>query len=278
MPLAKQIGTIAKTNLTNAAHMAMNNEIYDRILAVTVAVLHLESLHGPYKECLDRETQCINRILKSATTEQLVAKDEQRDHIFQFITAVVAAFLKCPDEILCAAAKLLEALLRAYKELYSKSFSEETALIDGLMNDIATTEMQEAIKELNLTKYFTQLQTVNNEYKALDVSRTDEYTARVKTDTSLARKATDNTLELIIQRVNAYAVLEPSAEINGFINTVNQIFRKYKNLISSKGGPSSPTPPPADPYPTPDPNPDDPDQPGEPEKPGDGNNDRPVIE
>ena len=62
----------------------------------------------------------------------------------------------------------------------------------------------------------------------------NEIYARVKTDTTKARKATDETLDLIIQRVNAYAVLEPTEAINAFIDTVNQIFRKYKNLIAAK--------------------------------------------
>ena len=41
MSLAKQIGSVAKTALTNAGHMNMNNEIYARILDTTVAALHL---------------------------------------------------------------------------------------------------------------------------------------------------------------------------------------------------------------------------------------------
>ena len=76
----------------------------------------------------------------------------------------------------------------------------------------------------------------------------NEIYARVKTDTTKARKATDETLDLIIQRVNAYAVLEPTEAINAFIDTVNQIFRKYKNLIAAKGGPTpAPTPDPENP-------------------------------
>ena len=66
---------------------------------------------------------------------------------------------------------------------------------------------------------------------------------------------------LIIQRVNAYAVLEPTEAINAFIDTVNQIFRKYKNLIAAKGGPTSPSKSDDKPYPTPDPAPD-PENPG----------------
>lgn len=283
MPLAKQIGTISRTKLSNSAHEAMNSEIYDRILAFTIAALHLESLAPTYKDCIDRESKCVNRVSKSATTDELVAKDNERDHTFQFITSMVATYLVCPDPAMQKAAKKLDALLRAYKELSGKAYSEETAMIDGLLNDMEAVEYKNAAETLNLTSYFTQLKTQNSEYKTLDASRTDEYAARTKTDTNQARKATDDTLDLIVQRVNAFAVIEPTDEINNFIDIVNQIYRKYKDLIAAKGGPSTPTHPDddkpiPDPEPTPDPEPDpEPTPDPDPENPG-GDDDRPVIE
>ena len=234
MSLAKQIGSVAKTALTNAGHMNMNNEIYARILDTTVAALHLEALAPGYKECIDREAECVNRVTKSASTAQLEAKDKERDKTLQFIYSMNGSYKVCPDE---------------------------TALIDGLLLDLAKADVSEALKTLHLDTYVAQLKTLNDAYKALDITRTDEYSARVKTDTTKARKATDETLDLIIQRVNAYAVLEPTEAINAFIDTVNQIFRKYKNLIAAKGGPTSPSKSDDKPYPTPDPAPD-PENPG----------------
>ena len=154
-----------------------------------------------------------------------------------------------------------QGVLRAYDKIYAKAYAEETALIDGLLLDLAKADVSEALKTLHLDTYVAQLKTLNDAYKALDITRTDEYSARVKTDTTKARKATDETLDLIIQRVNAYAVLEPTEAINAFIDTVNQIFRKYKNLIAAKGGPTSPSKSDDKPYPTPDPAPD-PENPG----------------
>lgn len=270
MPLAKQIGTMNKSRLSNAAHKNMHTEIYDRIIAATVAVLHLEVLEPGYKECIDREAECVNRITKSATTDQLVDKDAERDKTIQFLFSMNKSYQGCPDPVFQAAARVVDAVLRAYTKMYDKAFSEETALIDGLLSDLSATEVAAAIKTLGLETYVARLKTQNDEYKALDASRTDEYAARVKTDTSKARKATDETLELIIQRVNAYAVIEPTDKIDGFIDTVNQIFRKYKDLIAAKGGPTTPTQPDDKPYPTPDPNPD-PD-------PSPDDDDHPVIE
>ena len=100
MSLAKQIGSVSKTALTNAGHMNMNNEIYARILDTTVAALHLEALAPGYKECIDREAECVNRVTKSASTAQLEAKDKERDKTLQFIYSMNGSYKVCPDETL----------------------------------------------------------------------------------------------------------------------------------------------------------------------------------
>lgn len=263
MGLTKQIGNISKTSLSNTAHMNMNTEIYDRIIAVTPAALKLEKLTPLYKSALDTEGTCVNRITKSVTTEQLVNKDAGRDQVISFLKSQTNSFINCPDQQMQQDAALLDALFRAYPQIQNIAFSEETAAIDGLLRDMEDEKRKAAAQSLNLTPFFTKLKTLNDEYKALDAARIDEYTNRVKIDTLSARKVTDNIWAEIAQRTNALAVLEPTDDILGFINTVNQIFRKYKDLIAAKGGASSPSNPEPAPEPTPKPDPDD---------------DRPVIE
>ena len=126
MSLAKQIGSVSKTALTNAGHMNMNNEIYARILDTTVTALHLEALAPGYKECLDREAECVNRVTKSASTAQLEAKDKERDKTLQFIYSMNGSYKVCPDETLRAPALLVDSVLRAYDKIYAKAYAEET--------------------------------------------------------------------------------------------------------------------------------------------------------
>lgn len=272
MALTKQIGNVSKTVLTNTAHMNMHTEIDARITAVTPAKLKLEALAPLYRQAIDTEGTCVNRIMKSTETVKMVDKDKERDRVFIFINSQVNSFANCPDKEMQAAALVLQAMFNAYAKAYNQSFSEETAAIDGLLRDMKDETRKAAAEKLHLSAYFTQLETLNDEYKALDAARIDEYTNRVKIDTLSARKETDNILAEIIQRINALAVLEPTDDILSFIDTVNQIFKKYKDLIAAKGGPGStstpePAPEPA-PEPTPDPEPEPTPDPG----------DRPEIE
>lgn len=252
MGTVKQIGTLRKAALTNTAHMNMNTELYDRIMATTPAVLKIETQAPLYRKALDTEGLCVNRISKSAATQPMVEKDAERDKVFSFLNSQINSFMNCPDKTMQQAAAQLEALFNAYPATAEKAYSEETGAIDGLLRDMEGEKMKAAAETLNLTTYFTQLKTLNDEYKAMDAARTDEYASRVKIDTDSARKVVDNLWAEIAQRVNAVAVLEPSDAVNLFIDTVNQIFRKYKDLIAAKGGSSSSTPSENAPVPTPD--------------------------
>ena len=53
-------------------------------------------------------------------------------------------------------------MLRAYDKIYAKAYAEETALIDGLLLDLAKADVSEALKTLHLDTYVAQLKTLND--------------------------------------------------------------------------------------------------------------------
>ena len=138
MSLAKQIGSVAKTALTNAGHMSMNNEIYARISDATAAALHLEAIAPGYKECIDREAECVNRVTKSASTAQLEAKDKERDKTLRLEpTEAINAFIDTVNQI-----------FRKYKNLIAAKENYEIAMERYLLGDLPGIEMREAQKSL----------------------------------------------------------------------------------------------------------------------------------
>ena len=77
---------------------------------------------------------------------------------------------------------------------------------------------------------------------------------------SAAQALIENTEE-IVDTAAEEEKAEPVSPVKEDADDENKIFRKYKNLIAAKGGPTSPSKPDDKPYPTPDPTP-------EPENPG----------
>ncbi len=230
----KQVGGIKRKDLTNTAHMGMNTELYERIMKTSPEALKLEALAPLYRQALDMEQRCVNRVIKSATTQSMVEKDDQRDKLFSFLRSLVKSFMSYPDAVPQRAAAELDTLFRVHHKTPDKSYVEETAVIDALLRGMENEKMKAAAETLNLTMYFAKLKALNDEYKALSLTRTQEYAARVKISTESARKVVDGIWARIARRVNAVAELEPSDTVDTFIATVNQIFREYKTLIASK--------------------------------------------
>lgn len=236
MATKKRIRNIRKASLTNAAHMSMNTELYERIMEATPAALKLETLAPLYRKALDTEGVCVNRVTKSAATKPMREKDVERGRMFSFVNAVVSSFLTCPDAELRQAAAEVKAVLSAYIKTPWLSFSEETASVFAFLREMESEKMKAAAETLGITTYLAQLKTLNEEYREMAAARIDEYTARVKIGTGSARKVVDDIWADIARRVNAVAELEPSETVDLFIDTVNQIFRDFKNLIAAKGG------------------------------------------
>ena len=235
MKTTKQIKGIKRVLLTNAAHLGMNTELYERIMEATPAALKVETLAPLYRKALDTEGVCVNRVTKSAATQPMREKDKERGKMFSFVNAVVNSFLTCPDAALRQAAAEVKAVLGAYIKTPWLAFSEETASVFAFLREMESEKLKAAAETLGITTYLAGLKTLNEEYSEMAAARIDEYTARVKYSTSSARKVVDKIWADIARRVNAVAELEPSETVDLFIDTVNQIFRDYKNLIAAKG-------------------------------------------
>lgn len=239
----KAIGTVYRTRLSNSAHVSMNAEIALRMDSLSIADSKISPLQSALKACIAKEQECVNRIMKSATTEELEQQDVLRDTTFRFLTNVVLAYTLCPDEETRLAAKRLEAIFSAYHSVYLKAYSEETAGIDGLLADLGSETAKADIKLIHLEAFVLELERENKWYKNLDEQRTSEYMTRVKTETAQARKATDEALDTVIRRVNAMQELEPTELTATFINAVNQIYKKYSDLIAAKAAKKKPDTP-----------------------------------
>ena len=103
------------------------------------------------------------------------------------------------------------------------------------------TENAAAVATLGLTEEVEALREANAAFEAKFLEKTEEMSARmvqsdVKSEDAVAEA---NALyEDIVQTVNAYAIVQPTDEINTFIASVNGLVGIYSGIAgsSSKGG------------------------------------------
>ena len=114
-------------------------------------------------------------------------------------------------------------------------------VVRGMLAVLDDTENAAAVATLGLTEEVEALREANAAFEAKFLEKTEEMSARmvqsdVKSEDAVAEA---NALyEDIVQTVNAYAIVQPSDEINSFIASVNGLVGTYSGIAgsSSKGG------------------------------------------
>ena len=120
-------------------------------------------------------------------------------------------------------------------------YTKQTAETRGMLAVLDDTENAAAVATLGLTEEVEALREANAAFEAKFLEKTEEMSARmaqsdVKSEDAVAEA---NALyQDIVQTVNAYAIVQPSDEINTFIASVNGLVGTYSGIAgsSSKGG------------------------------------------
>ncbi len=108
-----------------------------------------------------------------------------------------------------------------------KTYNEETAGVEKLTEELLTNYTDE-LTGLNLVDWVTQLQTLNNEFKDLMLSRNDELTEKEPIHMRTVRKEIDAVYRLMVKRVEASALLNGEDDFKDFMNELNGRIDYYK--------------------------------------------------
>lgn len=233
--MAAEIKSLSVSNLTLGAHCNFHKSINNLIIEATPAALHIETLAARYAQLVADEQQIVNRQSAYLSTAEMKEIDRKRDAMVGVINSIVHAHCTNVDEERATAAKTLSTLLTPYKGIGAHEYSKETAEIDGmvrllknatcapLMETLGFKDEVEILEELNLRMQG------GLEHKAQEnVARTPQTTK----DSDELRKMLDAVYNEIVRFVNAYALIQPTDEINAFVANVNGTIDVYKAILN----------------------------------------------
>ena len=133
---------------------------------------------------------------------------------------MTSAYLTSPVTEKREAAMLLSPQLSAYRGIRNHEYTKQTAETRGMLAVLDDTENATAVATLGLTEEVEALREANAAFEAKFLEKTEEMSARmvqsdVKSEDAVAEA---NALyQDIVQTVNAYAIVQPTDEINTFI-------------------------------------------------------------
>ncbi len=251
--MAKQIQSFGMSAMTIGACSNFHTTAVKYINEATPAVLHIEDKSPAYSESSDTLASIVNRKRAFITTPQMRSADKTRDAALGAISSVVNALVTSPVDERRSAAELLSQQLSPYRGIRAHEYNKETAEIRGMLAMLEEADNAVAITTLGLSPEVDALREANAAFEEAFDARNDEVSAMVsqKSISSADAVAEANRLyQEIAQTVNAYDIVQPTEELNAFIDKMNGLVGSLSAVSGSSAsgseGPDVPAPEPTE--------------------------------
>ena len=240
--MTKQIKNFNKTQLPIGTQANFHKKVLTLIGTTTATALHVEGLEPQYEAAVETLSSIVNRPTTYVATQSRQDVDDRRDRFVGVIHQIINAHKTNPIAEKQAAAATLGALMAPYRSIAKHQYAKETEEINGMLAVLEANPEETAL--LGLTDEVAGLKEANEAFEAVIDEKIAEEQARQAvsdTDSKEATSAANNLYDQIVQVVNAYAIVSPTDEIEGFIDQLNATVAVYAAMIDST--PSSPTTP-----------------------------------
>ena len=251
--MTKQIDSFGMARMSVGACCNFHVKTIQYITDATPAALHIEGKMPGYTSVVTTLSSLVNRQRAYISTGAMKETDLRRDHALGVINNVVCDYQTTPVAEKQAAAKLLYPQLSPYRGIRDHEYNKQTSEIRGMLSLLDQEQNKAAITTLGLNEELEALREANAAFDAIYDQRVDEASVRkelnkIKTSDVIEQA---NALYLdIVLTVNAYAVIQPTDEINAFIDKMNGLVKSLADASgSSTSSGSEPKPKPDEPEP-----------------------------
>lgn len=240
--MTKQVKNFNKTRLPIGTLTNFHKKVLTLIGTTTAAALHVEGLEPQYTAAVETLSSIVNRPTTYVATQSRQDVDDRRDRFVGVIHQIINAHKTNPIAEKQAAAATLGALMAPYRSIAKHQYAKETEEINGMLAVLEAHATE--VDLLGLTDEVAALKEANEAFEAVIDEKIAEEQARQAindTDSKEATSAANDLYDQVVQVVNAYAIVSPTDEIEGFIDQLNATVAVYAAMIDST--PTSPTTP-----------------------------------
>lgn len=221
--------------LRNEEHFQFATDFKELVQKSDSQKLNFEALFSNFLTQYEVENEVIQKIRKSASTNELADTDNQRDKLFRGIVLGVEAAKLHFDSNKQAAAGRITILLDKLGNVARKPYNEETAAISTLVQE-AREKFAEDFNTIGLMEWIDNIDASNKTFAELTSNRYGEEAKQIETNMSNARLVLDEIYRSIVERINAIMVLSPTPEHTVFVQELNVRIEKYNHILAQRKG------------------------------------------
>lgn len=189
-----------------------------------------------FKADLDLLTDLVSQSRISDETASMQDLDKRRGDLVVYLTATISQARKNPIESQSMPARSLYNVIKPYIGIARLANQQETALIDGLLTDLAKETNATNITALGLTAVVDALREANAEYARLTSQRTSAKAAAIKDDSASVRARLDEQYDDMTTMAFVQSVANPSDEASLFISELNALIAETTALYNQRMG------------------------------------------
>ena len=230
-----EIETLGLKSVSNGAHFVFVESICKRLDSETELLknVYFKKAADALKAAFNEENRYFALSKKSASTDEILAADADRDTLYSAYYRAVKSFLRVSTPDLHAAAKTLWQSLVDYGIKPSMQLERETGAIQNLLEDCEQKYSAEVAK-LGLQTVLASLKTANAKVSELLYSRTTEQSKQVAGALRKARQQSDEAFKQVRKVANAMATLGSAEALKPFADFVNQLIKRYEDEVLPK--------------------------------------------
>ena len=230
-----EIETLGLKSVSNGAHFVFVESICKRLDSETELLKneYFKKAADALKAAFNEENRYFALSKKSASTDEILAADADRDTLYSAYYRSVKSFLRVSSADLHTAAKTLWQSLVDYGIKPSMQLERETGAIQNLVEDCEQKYSAEVAK-LGLQTVLASLKTANAKVSELLYSRTTEQSKQVAGALRKARQQSDEAFKQVRKVANAMATLGSAEALKPFADFVNQLIKRYEDEVLPK--------------------------------------------
>jgi hypothetical protein len=179
------------------------------------------SLYDKFVALLAQEKQIVDAQKSSDYTKQIADADHRDDRLITGIVETVRAALHHFDPDIVAAAQSISLRLQTFGDIQAKSYEEEAAAINILLEDLQSAEYAPKVELLGLKPWTDELAEAVADFEELLRLRNIEQSGKPQQRLRDIRRQIEEVYRAMIISINAAITLDPTDAYAEFVNRLN---------------------------------------------------------